>query len=286
MKYSRGKNPNSKKKRVYKINDNFFEQQNLKNSYYAGFFAADGYIKNNKYLSCMLSIKDKIILENFLKDAESNYKIGKYKSNGFDVCSFTVFSEKMCSDLKNMFNIVPKKSLILQEPNIKNFEFIDSFILGYIDGDGSICLLKNKVLQIQIIGTKEILSWIQNRFGEILNEKLNVIYKEKDKKAFQLVISNKRARKIFLHFYKLNVQKLERKWKKNIFEYCIGFAKKINEKRYFDIFKLYSLGKTQNEIAMELKISQAAVSWFMKRDFFKKLISGEVDLETQESINV
>jgi len=278
MKYTRGKNPGSKKKRVYDINDNFFENYNLINSYYAGFIAADGYIKENKYLSSMISIKDEIIFKNFLHYTDSNYKIAYYKSNGFDVCSLTILSEKICNDLKTNFNIIPKKSLVLEPPsNINKIEFIDAFIVGYIDGDGSISLMKNNTLCIQTMGTKEMLTWIQARFSEILGEELNVIYGDKrhSGNTFSLKISDKRARKIFLHYFSIDLPKLKRKWTCDIYNYCVNFKKYINKNKYIEIFELHKIKKSQKEIAAHFNMTQAAVSWYMKRDFFVELLNGK-----------
>lgn len=158
---TRGKSINSRKKREYYINDNFFEIPNLLNSYWAGFLAADGNISRDYCtLTIGLSAKDRIVLENFIRDTDSNYKIKNYKSNGCDCVGLAITSAKICQDLKNNFNITDRKSLTLIHPNLTT-DLSDSFIVGYIDGDGTIGLYnskKQKSLSLSLLGTTDMCS--------------------------------------------------------------------------------------------------------------------------------
>lgn len=156
----RGKSVNSRKVRTYNINDNFFTVVDQCNSYWAGFIAADGNIsKDYKLLSFGLAAKDKIILENFIKDTNSENVIREYKSNSKDCVALQITSEQFCKDLFINFNITPNKSLTLSPPENLTNELKDAFIIGYIDGDGSIGLYKSKKqksLQISILGTLQM----------------------------------------------------------------------------------------------------------------------------------
>ena len=78
-----------------------------------------------------------------------------------EIMSKIVFnSNDMVNDLIDK-GVIPRKSLILQPPNISE-EFYLPFILGYFDGDGSISQGSNNEFYINIVGTKEILEWINN----------------------------------------------------------------------------------------------------------------------------
>lgn len=70
--------------RKYSINKEYFKYINEENCYWAGFIAADGNISRDmRKLSIKLSIKDKELLENFIKDIEYTNEIkyyGKYVS--------------------------------------------------------------------------------------------------------------------------------------------------------------------------------------------------------------
>lgn len=275
---SRGKNENSKKQRVYNVDDNFFETPNLSNSYWAGFIAADGCIdKKYKTLSFGLSKKDEIILENLKKDLSSNYNIRNYKSKGFDCVGLNIMSEKICLDLKNNFNITYKKSLTLIPPLLEDIELVDAFIVGYIDGDGSIGLYddkKQKTIQISLLGTIEICSWIKERFDNILKKEYSSISKNKSYKdnTYNLKYSDKSARFLFQHFYNISVQKLDRKWKKEYYEHCINFKKYKNVDKYMIVLDLYKLKLSQTEIAKRLGMTSEAISWYESQPLFKELM--------------
>jgi hypothetical protein len=118
--------------------ENFFSVPNILNSYWAGFIAADGCIRgyHDHYLSLGLSKKDISHLEKFKRDLRLSNKITIYDKH--NSCITGLSSNKICDDLKNNFNITPRKSKTLKPPNIKNKTNILSFIAGYIDGDGSV----------------------------------------------------------------------------------------------------------------------------------------------------
>lgn len=225
----------AREKRTKNVDDNFFEKPNVLNSYYAGFFAADGNVAQDKK-SCVISLalKDRDWLENFAKDIkfEGEVRNGVAKKKyPYSTIDFT--SEKIAQDLKRNFSITPKKSLTLQPPKIFNKELIDAFICGYIDGDGCISLTKSKTqlgLTISVLGTLEMCCWIQKRFSEILNiENVGCIFHNKEHKdnTFSYTVADKRAREIFKHFYSLNVPKLKRKWSEEKYQHCLNYHKAL-----------------------------------------------------------
>ncbi|MEK6883017.1 MAG: hypothetical protein AABY22_25560 [Nanoarchaeota archaeon] len=230
IKYKQGKNPNSHLR--YKINENFFEIPNLLNSYWAGFIAADGNIrKNGKILKIKLSVKDLERLEKFKEDTRFEGNIGYYKQfskkgNLSNYVELSLTSEKICCDLKNHWNIVPQKT---QTYCLDLFKFskecIDSFIVGYIDGDGTVGYYKKKnkngrlykYLHIIVVGTKELMLLFKKRFEEILNKKLDInITKEHKTRSFHLfrlsIQSSSDAVDLYNYFLQINVPKLNRKW--------------------------------------------------------------------------
>lgn len=246
--YEPGKNPKShiNKKKKYKLNENFFEVPNEKNSYYAGFIAADGCIRvrkgvyvTTKTLCFGLSKKDENWLENFKKDIEYTGPIKTYESNGRKFVRMLITSNKICDDLEKNFNITPQKTFTLQPPNIVYRNLIDSYICGYIDGDGSVCFSKNrhkqKRVSISIIGTFNLLNWVLERFSEIYSTKREKnIYENKGgfggksgKKVYILSISDKWARTVILKVSNLNVPKMTRKWTNDIIEFCKTYKKRL-----------------------------------------------------------
>ena len=161
------RNDNHKYKANYRIFENI---DNKEKAYWLGFFAADGYVyqrsKNNSGNFCGINIsrKDREHLEKLRKFMDSNVKIIDHIqtegfSNNTPMSKIIFNSNEMVSDLINK-GVVPRKSLILEPPKIKE-EFYLPYILGYFDGDGSIFQTKNKEFGINFIGTKETLEWIK-----------------------------------------------------------------------------------------------------------------------------
>ena len=286
----------SRKKRENNLDDNFFKNQTESSCYWAGFIAADGFIgkgPTRNMLKIHLSSKDKGHLESFKKDIDfdGDIKVGldKYKYKGIysykEYCLIQLFSQNIVLDLKNNFNIENAKSLTLKPPFLSNKVSIDCFICGYIDGDGSIGLRKTKrgvAISIEMLATLEIANWIQDRFSEILNERLNCIYKrgKKDKNSYRFVVSARRARTIFLHYQSLKCPKLNRKWSQEAKDHCENYKKYKNKERYLEIAKMKLRNFKIPEIAKILGITDNAVRWYFKQPIMKEI---ESYVDTEES---
>lgn len=113
---------------------------------------------------------------------------------------------------------VPNKSLILKFPNksiFKENHLINSFVRGYVDGDGCYWVNKNGKLQIEIIGTLEFLTSIQeeynNLFGSILSLSRGCT---PDKNTFRIMSSNKKAIEFINLIYRDSTIFLQRKYDK------------------------------------------------------------------------
>lgn len=205
-------------KRQHKINDYFFEKPTMENCYWAGFIAADGTINPNG-VCLALQLSDGIHLEKFKEaigwSGEIDYKIKTNKARIY-VSGVPLW----LYDLDTIFNIKPFKSFTLEPPNLIEKEHILSYIVGYIDGDGSIFINKNNwgyYLCLQISGTKKILEWMY----PYLLMLVPIFNKHKKARVHRsngypsLSFNGKRALYIINHlnnFYK--GYKLERKWNK------------------------------------------------------------------------
>lgn len=219
----------------YQLNENVFSELNNLSCYWAGFIAADGCVqfngnkdKETRYFHFGLKEEDKYQVEALKSFICTNKELVKVKKEDFISYNLTLTSAKLCSDLRSNFNITVQKSLTLTFPNILNSYFKDCFILGYIDGDGSIFFHQRKIeraqpeIIISIIGTYEFLTVLRERFREILNREVGCIVRKRrnNKNTFVLSINGKSSREIFLHYYSLNVPKLKRKWTNDKYEFC------------------------------------------------------------------
>ena len=115
-----------------------------------------------------ISRVDRGHLKKFKEFMNSNVEIQDYVqtagfSNNSEMSKICFNSKDMSHDLTSA-GVPPRKSLILEPPKIKEQYFLP-YILGYFDGDGSIFETKQGLWGINIEGTKEILTWI----NDILN---------------------------------------------------------------------------------------------------------------------
>ena len=95
-----------------------------------------------------------------------------------------------------------------------------------------------------MLGTYEMIVWIKNRCTDIIGKECGSIQKKEksnDKNTYTYTIgTSKNVREIYKHFYQIDVPKLERKWKQEIYEYCINFKKKdpICRRKGVNVFDL------------------------------------------------
>lgn len=150
-----------------KLNDNYFSEiNNNTKAYLLGILYADGHIRKRKdKLFCGLGLQkqDSYILELFKSELECSYKVRIEKNQS----KIEVQSQKLVEDLIKLGITYQKSRGTLNFPPI-DFEYYNSFILGFFDGDGTISVNEvNKKIQIAMCCTyKPFLERIQ----EILNK--------------------------------------------------------------------------------------------------------------------
>lgn len=155
--------------RKYAVNMQFFDQPNVLNSYWAGFIAADGCLSKKKHLvSFGLHWDDGYLLEQFVKDIGFEGEVVyKELANGQRKAYLYIWGvESWFGPLENWFSVVPRKSLILKAPNLRNVDNVKAYIRGYIDGDGGIYPKRgpNKWV-LSIRGTLSVLEFIRSSFS-------------------------------------------------------------------------------------------------------------------------
>lgn len=187
-------------------------------AYLLGFIYSDGNVYKNK-LQIAIHKNDIEILRNFKKIMKSNHKLYNDKT----IKRFIIRSEKIVNDLFKL-GVNPRKSLVLKFPTTKQvgLKYINSFILGFFDGDGhiSMCDEKNGA-QFGLTSTFEFLESVRN----ILKNELNVnssLYKEKRSLnntwylRIWLPYKSEKTNKIYSYLYKNISFSLKRKKNKFI----------------------------------------------------------------------
>jgi hypothetical protein len=274
-----GVKPIVAEKHVY----NFFDSYTPESCYWAGFIAADGnvFVKNGTYrIAIQLSARDIKHLKKFRHFIGVNKKIYLIKQKA---CSISLFSKHATHMLINNFNVVPKKSLILEPPkNIPN-SMINHYIRGYFDGDGHIGYGGGTFCNFNVVsGSEKMIMWLSNLLQHFNLTDNGHVYKKADT-LFSLDINSKKSLDVFDWMYKNSTEKtrLDRKYTTymDIKNHIISLVNKYNTtgKRvpsgckgfdldYRQISKEYLDGKSLRELALKYTVSQ----WTLL-DNFKKL---------------
>lgn len=215
--------------RKYNVNDNYFENiDSHTKAYILGFLYADGYlvIEGNGTKRIGIDLIDKNILEKIAKEIEfegevvdiSNKKSG-YKSKN-KLYRLKITSPKIYEDLIKL-GCLENKTHCLSFPSNEQvrYEYLNSFILGYMDGDGTIACSKRKTngnypeYYVGFTGNKDLLNGIQSYFHT--NKKLYKRWKDRDDDIHDLrFCGNIQSYKILKMLYMNSELYLERKYEK------------------------------------------------------------------------
>jgi hypothetical protein len=200
----------------YSHDIHFFDKKTNISLYWAGFIAAGGCIhKKKNSVSIKLKEIDLSHLEKF-QDVVCHtgviHRLIKDKKVLFTIHG----ANQWIDNLKKYYNIIEKKSLILQPPNDLNDQEALAYIVGYIDGDS--CLFNKGALKcsfIQVGGTEQMLLWIKDFFDKwcppFYGRHANV-NKRNRSNIFTYSIRGVRAKHLLEKLLSLDLPRLERKW--------------------------------------------------------------------------
>ena len=184
-------------------------------AYYAGLLSADGCIRNTGYSDYNyvldLSSNDYELvsgLKSFVKSTKPIYKKNIKSGNAHYV--FTISNSFIIENIK-LWNIKPRKSKFNDVPNIirDNNQLMNYWILGLIDGDGSVQITKNNLPRIDILASKQIVDFISNLYN---NLSFSIYQERKVENLYHIVFSGKNAISLYNSIY--DPIALSRKWGK------------------------------------------------------------------------
>lgn len=188
--------------RKYNVNDNYFNKIDSHNkAYLLGVWYSDGYLvkegnsngreRTTKRIG--LDVKDVGWLEDIRQELQCEVPLQKTFKDTIKRLKIT--SPKMYNDLIKL-GCYENKTFLLRFPTEEQvpFEFLNSFILGILDGDGSITIYQRNEyslpeFQIGITGTLELLQGIQ-KYLKVEHLKLDKRWKDKDNNNFSLQVHN------------------------------------------------------------------------------------------------
>lgn len=185
----------SRDNKKIKFNQSCFSYLNEDTLYWAGFIAADGCI-SNKDTTINISLQERDVghlnkFKEFIQytgDLQYNPLLKSY--------SITIYSKKICSDLKNNFNITMRKSATFT-PNSHSIVSID-FWRGMFDGDGSIYAINKPI--ISLVGNNKSVELFKNWCTNYI-ESTAKIRKHTTADAYYYTIGHKKARRILEIIY-------------------------------------------------------------------------------------
>ena len=195
------------------MNEDYFASKSLESCYYAGMIMADGCVYEYPFdrapkIIVTLKYDDAEFLKKMVDAMGGGYseQLSEYKS-----ATWSAHSSKMASDLKDIYNVTPRKSLTLKAPVGLTEEQSLAVIAGYIDGDGCYALKRDRPF-LHITGTKEILDWI----NEVLLDGQQAPSLSKNNNpdgAWQLQVIGDKAIDARAKYIDMDLPFLERKYK-------------------------------------------------------------------------
>lgn len=154
----------STKSNKAKINNTIFESLNNESAYWLGFIYADSYIEEKTYsFSIELGAKDIEHLKKLASFLGYNKDI-KYREDRNTY--YIRFSDKILIRSLMKYGLTQKKSLTCVFPDIST-EYINEFISGYFDGDGSVYYVGKNNSGLNILGTLSFLNSINSNIDNI-----------------------------------------------------------------------------------------------------------------------
>lgn len=157
-------------------NRNIFNKiDNEEKAYWLGFIVADGYLNINKHmLRIKLGNRDRSHLIKFIKFVGGNEEMLKseiHSETGNENFYVSLYSKEVMNDLLNL-GVEQAKSGKEKVCNIDKKYYRD-FIRGLWDGDG---FIRENLSGIGLVGSEEVLAFVQNYFNDSLGVKPLKIY--------------------------------------------------------------------------------------------------------------
>lgn len=203
-------------KKCNPVNDNYFDVLTTENCQWGGYIAADGYIRRKQTIRLACKLADRIILDQAKKDINFYNPIrpttAKLIGGKIHYGVETAFTSKQINEnLIKHFNIGPRKSLTLTGPNLNESDHKLAYMVGLINGDGSIYRDSSRnAIYLSITGTLAICEWCRNLYNE--HYPLNYSYIHKNGSIFSFKIGNPTTKMFLTKLLQLNCFHLERKW--------------------------------------------------------------------------
>ena len=295
-KFGRGCSPFSKPIPKYTCNEDYFMQRSLESVYWAGFIAADGYIKEGRsensqnVLGIMIQDRDKehlYLLRSALefngpiKDSKILRSFNDKPEKEYKACSMGITSDKLTNSLSSLYNITPRKSNTYKPPETLTKEESLYFLKGLLDGDGSIekPIEGQWTARVSLTGTLETVIFAREVFEGVMGSQLPprcIVKKDKHRQENNCYVfnaTNTNSMKVLSELSKIDIG-LDRKWE-NIKHWSANYTdprRKLSEQDLSEIQERLLLGQKQKDIAELYGVHQVHISQVKKGNVKPKFI--------------
>ena len=177
----------------YFVNETAFDKFTPEMAYWLGMMASDGWLINGRGFGLAAKIADKehiIKFKEFLSySGEVRDRDTKCRGKIYPSSHLLVYNKNLYDRLYSLGLREGKSNLDIDYLNYVPNKFKIYFIIGYLDGDGSIALLNFKENEkytgkIDIMGNKSLMESIYNFLLEFYNIQSIFLYSKKDKKYY------------------------------------------------------------------------------------------------------
>lgn len=204
----------------YQKNHSFFHEPTLENSYIAGLLAADGWVrvesggKTINQVGIALKRSDAHLLEYIRMTTGYSGNIRDFSVNEHPQSELRISGvPQWLHDLESNWNLVPRKSYILDGPSDKNLseDQLLAYLVGLIEGDGHICI-KNKTLKVEIVtASPAFADWLEKTLERLVGEQPSR-YLHAHGRAHYIGFYGSNARTLCERLMSVGVHRLIRKW--------------------------------------------------------------------------
>jgi hypothetical protein len=202
------------KKRLF-IDESYFDIiDSEEKAYFLGFLFADG-CNTGKGVSIQLQVCDIRILEKLKAALRSEHKIGIVRRTDGRKHAYFSFCSRRLSRRLSELGCVPRKSFVLQFPEMLPVSQYRHFLRGFMDGNGYVTNIEKRNgkyvnYRLSIAST---LAFCE-RIASIIRGRCKVhCTVERNTSVYQICVSGRiQVRKVLHYLYKNAAISLERKW--------------------------------------------------------------------------
>src|SRR3972149_7004875 len=209
--------PFQKKIKKHSVNQNFFQSWSPEMAYTLGLVAADGNIcHSGRAHTLHLASDDKDIIEKIKRVMIYEGPIHqKTRDNGKISYSLRICDQVIFKDLQDL-RITERKSQTLKPSNVPH-KFLNHYLRGYFDGDGSVyATKKSKLTSVWYTASPAMASFLFRCIYRVCPQFKGKVYKlpKRNNFYYQISLGKRDSKLIFRFLYKNATIYMERKYRK------------------------------------------------------------------------